>query len=65
MHPDFARELINQRTRELRAEATRLSFARKLRAAHKARRREQTTFEPPVIPDYVHDLVGESHATSR
>jgi hypothetical protein len=76
MHPDIARELMNQRTREMRAEATQANVARRLRAALRNRRREQNTFVPPVIPDYVDDMVGgsgqpvppqrgDSHATTR
>jgi hypothetical protein len=61
LHPDMARELISQRTRELQSQARERGLAHSLRAAARARRRGQTadaTFVPPVIPDYVEDIVG-------
>lgn len=76
MHPDISRELMNQRTSEMRAAAQRASLARKARQAVRARRREHTEFVPPVIPDYVDGLVtvpehqvpaqrNGSHASAR
>jgi len=58
MHPDIARELMTQRTREMREAAQEASLARKLRHALRARSRDRRPFEPPVIPDYVDDMVA-------
>lgn len=60
MHPDITRELMNQRTSEMRAAAQRASLARKVRQAVRARRRQHSEFVPPVIPDFVDDLVTGS-----
>jgi hypothetical protein len=59
MHPDIARELMNQRNREMVAQARHDSLARQLRAALRARRHGQQQVELPVIPDYVPDLVAD------
>jgi hypothetical protein len=59
----MARELISQRARELESQARQRSLAHTVRAAARARRHGQAadaTFAPPVIPDYVADIVGAS-----
>jgi DNA invertase Pin-like site-specific DNA recombinase len=61
LHPEMARELISQRTRELESQARQRGLAHTVRAAARARRRGQAagaTFVPPVIPDYVEDIVA-------
>ena len=72
LHPDMARELISQRSREMQSQAQERRLAHSLREARRARRHGQAdgaTFVPPVIPDYVEDIVGATashqHGHSR
>jgi hypothetical protein len=59
MHPEFARELIAQRGRELRERAQQASVARMVSRTHRAARRgasrtdQGDDFTCPAIPDYV------------
>jgi hypothetical protein len=56
MHPDFMRELANQRDRELRARAREAGAARLARRFRKEPRRPtapSAEFVMPRIPDYV------------
>ena len=61
LHPEMARELLSQRARELQSQAQERRLAHSVRAAARARRRGQADgarFVPPVIPDYVEEIVG-------
>jgi hypothetical protein len=56
MHPEFARELTDQRGREMRARARQSQLARiAIRAGRRRRRQPDETdgFVLPTIPDYV------------
>jgi hypothetical protein len=60
MNPNIAHELINERTRDMLAEARQ---ARKVRELMRFRRQQHAHTAPvqlPVIPDYVHELVGDA-----
>ena len=63
MNFNIARELMNERTRDMLAEARQ---ARRSRDLHRARRQQRTrtteSAQVPAIPDYVHQLVGDNHA---
>jgi hypothetical protein len=72
LHPEMARELINQRARELQSQARQRRLAHSVREAIRAQRRGQADgarFVPPVIPDYVDDIVGatasDQHSHTR
>lgn len=61
MNFNIARELMNERTRDMLAEA---SQERRFRALRKARRQhtaQTAAVQIPKIPDYVHELVGHAH----
>jgi hypothetical protein len=60
MNPELALGLMNQHTRQLRADAQRERAGRKLRELRRARRRAVTSEIAPVIPDTVAGLVGET-----
>jgi hypothetical protein len=56
MHPEFARELTDQRGREMRARARQSQLARiAIRAGRRRRHQPEETdgFVLPTIPDYV------------
>ena len=55
MHPDLMRELIDQRGREMRSQASQARLASALRKALRRRRHGAAadTFVAPAIPDYV------------
>ena len=58
MHPEIARELMAQRSRELRERAQQARVARTVSRAQRARRRgaslpQADDFVWPAIPDYV------------
>jgi hypothetical protein len=56
MHPEFARELIAQRGREMRAQARQAQLARiAIRVGRRRRHQPEETdgFVLPTIPDYV------------
>jgi hypothetical protein len=53
MHPDFLRELINQRGREMREQAHRAGLARMIRNSRRGRARPDDEIAIPAIPDYV------------
>lgn len=56
MHPDMARELANQRDREMRTRAREVRLARRIRKEQHARRDNAETsgmLIMPRIPDYV------------
>jgi hypothetical protein len=56
MHPEFARELIAQRGREMRAQARQAQLARiAIRVGRRRRHQPDETdgFALPTIPDYV------------
>jgi hypothetical protein len=61
MNPNIAQELINERTRDMLAEARQ---ARRIRDLMRTRRQHARTapVQIPAIPDYVHELVGDSPA---
>jgi hypothetical protein len=72
MHPDMAREIIRQRSGELRAQAKRDGQARAARAAARARRNHAAAQEAvpmPRVPDYVDGTFREAqdraHAAAR
>ena len=54
MHPEFLRELTNQRGREMREQAQRARLARMIRSSRRGRARpEDNKIAIPAIPDYV------------
>jgi hypothetical protein len=55
MHPEIARELTTQRSRDLQAQARQASLARMLRASKRraATRDKADEFVVPAIPDFV------------
>jgi hypothetical protein len=53
MHPDFLRELIDQRGREMRERARRAGLARMIRSSRRGRARPDDEIAIPAIPDYV------------
>ena len=68
LHPDMARELISQRARELQSQAQERRLAHTVRESIRSRRRGQAdsaTFVPPVIPDYVEEIVGATAQHQR
>ena len=61
MHPDLMAEVTRLRISDMRTEAREARLARELRKAARARR--SATPKPadlPVIPDYVHEMFGET-----
>jgi hypothetical protein len=60
MNPNTARELMNEHTRDMLAEARQ---ARRIHDLLRTRRQERAHHVPvqvPAIPDYVHELVGDT-----
>ena len=58
MHPDLARALMNQRSREMMMEARDASLARTLRAIRRGRYQATEVIAVPAIPDTVAELIG-------
>lgn len=64
MHPDLMRELIDQRGREMRSQASQARLASALRKTLRGRRHGKAadTFVAPPVPDYVD---GTFHTDSQ
>ena len=61
MHPDLMVEVTRLRINDMRAEARTARLARSPRKAARARRSGSAEVtDLPVIPDYVHEMFGET-----
>ena len=61
MHPDLMAEVTRLRINDMRAEARTARLARSLRKAARARRSGSAEgTDLPVVPDYVHEMFGET-----
>jgi hypothetical protein len=61
MHPDLMIEITRLRVREMHTQASEGRLARALRKAARARRAALASAPgQPVIPDYVHEMFGET-----